>query len=126
MDKLRKNTEGFALVEMLVVIAIIALLATIAIPQFINYRKRGFEAQVKEDLRNAADAQESYFAGEQAYISGALSSGTPPGYNRSNPITMTAQAATNAFTLTASHSSCSGVTWAYSSTSGTITGGPCP
>jgi type IV pilus assembly protein PilA len=126
MDRHGKRAEGFSLVEVLVVMAILGLLAAIAIPQFVTYRKRGFEAQVKEDLINAAVAQESYFADNLAYKSGALTSGTPPGYNRSAPITMSAQAATNAFTLTANHSSCSGVTWAYSSTSGTITGGPCP
>ena len=126
MDASTKRTAGFSLVEVLAVVAVLGLLAAIAIPQFITYRKRGFESQVKEDLRNAAAAQESYFADQQAYISGALTSGTPPGYNRSAPITITAAAAGVAFTLTAAHVNCGSVSWSYSYTNGTISGGPCP
>lgn len=106
--------------------AIIGLLAAFAIPQFITYRKKAFDVQVKEDVRNAAAAQESYFADALSYKNGALTSGTPPGYNRSAAVTMTAEAAGNAFTLTATHSSCPGVSWSYSSLNGKISGGPCP
>jgi len=54
VDKLRlRNESGFTLIELLVVVAIIGILAAIAIPQFSAYRKRGYEAQVKSDLRNA-------------------------------------------------------------------------
>lgn len=125
-DKAGNRTAGFSLVEMLIVMAIISVLIAIAIPQFFNYRKSGFEAQVKEDLRNAATAQEAYFADNRAYKSGALTSGTPPGYNRSAPITMTALVAGSTFTLTATHASCLGVSWSYSSVNGVITGSSCP
>jgi prepilin-type N-terminal cleavage/methylation domain-containing protein len=63
MDRLRLRSEsGFTLIELLVVVAIIGILAAIAIPQFAAYRRRGYEAQVKSDLRNAATAMEAYFA----------------------------------------------------------------
>lgn len=119
-----REENGFTMIETLVVVAIIALLATIAIPQFVSYRKRIFEGQVKEDLRNGAAAQESYYADNRAYKTGALTSGTPPGYNRSVPITIESESAGYAFTLTASHASCIGVSWLYASTNGVITGGP--
>ena len=70
MKKFRLEGEsGFTLIELLVVVAIIGILAAIAIPQFAAYRKRGHEAQVKSDLRNAAVAQEAYFAANSAYKS---------------------------------------------------------
>jgi len=62
-----RNSKGFTLIELLVVVAIIGILAAIAIPQFAAYRQRGFDAQANSDLRNAATAEEAYFATNAAY-----------------------------------------------------------
>src|SRR5262249_56240413 len=104
MDRLRlRNEAGFTLIELLVVVAIIGILAAIAIPQFSAYRKRGYEAQVKSDLRNAATAQEAYFTQAFTYKSGALSSGTPIGFNKSTDVTLGATVSCTAFSITATH-----------------------
>jgi type IV pilus assembly protein PilA len=55
-----ENEGGFTLIELLVVIIIIGILAAIAIPVFLSQRKKGYDAGIKSDLRNAATAEESY------------------------------------------------------------------
>lgn len=66
--QLREDREGgFTLIELLVVILIIAILAAIAIPVFLNQRKKGWIAQMESALKNGTTAQESYLVGNNIY-----------------------------------------------------------
>ncbi|HWC33200.1 MAG TPA: prepilin-type N-terminal cleavage/methylation domain-containing protein [Mycobacteriales bacterium] len=73
LARLRKmqeeNEGGFTLIELLVVIIIIGILAAIAIPVFLNQRKKGYDSAAKSDLRNFATAEESYLTDYDAYSS---------------------------------------------------------
>lgn len=57
-----RKESGFTLIELLVVILIIAILAAIAIPVFLNQRKKGWAAQQESAVKNMATAQESFLA----------------------------------------------------------------
>lgn len=60
LNKLRKNRGGFTLVEIMIVVAIIALLAAIAVPNFLRARKRAQASRVLEDLRLLDSALDQY------------------------------------------------------------------
>jgi type IV pilus assembly protein PilA len=62
-----RNDTGFTLLELLVVVSIIGILASIAIPQYASYRARGFDTIVESQVRHIATGQEAYFAGNSTY-----------------------------------------------------------
>ncbi len=80
MMKLRK--KGFTLVEIMIVVAIIALLAAIAIPNLLRARHNANEAAGIAALRTISTAEDSYRAAQTppAYSAdlGDLSDSSPP------------------------------------------------
>ena len=64
MGKTRKDA-GFTLVELMIVMAIIGVLATLAIPSFVGALKQAREAVLKEDLHVLRTAIDSYTADKQ-------------------------------------------------------------
>ena len=60
LRKLNKKHTGFTLVEIMIVVAIIALLAAIAVPGFLRARKRSQAAKMLNDLRMIDAAVDQY------------------------------------------------------------------
>ena len=60
LRKLNKNRGGFTLVEIMIVVGIIALLAAIAVPNFLRARKRAQGTRCLEDLRIIDSAVDQY------------------------------------------------------------------
>jgi len=103
--EIREGRRGFTLLELIIVIAVIGILATIAIPQFVDYRQRSLNEVARADLRNAAIAQEAYYLDMNAYT-GRISNLTSRGYTALDGVTMTIIAHSNSgYTMTAVHTS---------------------
>ena len=67
IGQLKKDNQGFTLVELMIVVAIIGILAAIAIPQFAAYRTRGFNSSGLSDVRNLNTSEAAYFSDWQVF-----------------------------------------------------------
>jgi len=92
MDWLRRKRaqKGFTLIELMIVVGIIAIIAAIAVPQFTEYRKRGYRAELNSDLKNAFTASQAYFTDYPAATVDALAKISGYGYRNSSNITFSA------------------------------------
>jgi type IV pilus assembly protein PilA len=122
MEMSMKIEKGFTLIELLVVIAIIGILAAIAIPQFAEYRARGFDARAKSDLRNVATAEEAYFVDNEVYkdCDESTCPGLLPGIGSqlSQGVTLAMTATATGFTGTSNHSKGTGAQFDWDSSAG--------
>ncbi|MFM1921256.1 MAG: hypothetical protein RLZZ303_2890 [Candidatus Hydrogenedentota bacterium] len=64
-----REKQGFTLIEMMVVVAILAIIAAIAIPNLMRSRVQANEASAIEDLSVICQAQISYNAGHMTFSS---------------------------------------------------------
>jgi len=67
MHVLGSSERGFTLMELLYIVLIIGILASISIATYRGFKQTTFETTVRHDVRNAALACESYYAEYQSY-----------------------------------------------------------
>ena len=77
-----KKKDGFTLIELMIVVAIIGILAAIAIPNFLKFQLRSKASEGKINLAAIRTAQESYFAEVGSYSSWSSVPGSLPGQNK--------------------------------------------
>jgi prepilin-type N-terminal cleavage/methylation domain-containing protein len=81
------RTSAFTLIELLIVVAIIAILAAIAVPNFLEAQVRAKISRVKSDMRTVATAIESYHVDNSAYPDAYRASDTSYFNNRLMQVT---------------------------------------
>jgi type IV pilus assembly protein PilA len=62
-------SDGFTLIELMIVIVIIGILASMAVAAWRNQKEEAIVAGMKSDLRNLAAAQESFYVDNSTYTS---------------------------------------------------------
>ena len=79
-----RRDEGFSLIELLIVVAIIGIIAAIAVPQLMNAMDRGRQRRSMADMRNIATANGTYRVDTAAYT--ATLAGLQPAYMQVAPV----------------------------------------
>ena len=119
---------GFTLIELLVVILIIAILAAIAIPVFLNQREKGWVSQMESALKNAATAQESYATGDgDGSYTADLTLLEGEGFRYADTVTPvpTVNADASEYCVSVTHDNLTGTTYGISTQSTTPEEGTC-
>jgi prepilin-type N-terminal cleavage/methylation domain-containing protein len=96
---MRRKAKGFTLIELMIVIAIIAILAAILVPNFLRARAQGQLTACKSNLKNIGTAMEMYSTDNQGRYPSGLSIITPS-YLKTIPTCASAGLATYSYTFT--------------------------
>jgi len=74
---MKKPMQGFTLIELMIVVAIVALLARIALPSYQEYVRRSARAEARAAVMNMAQLQERNYSDRGVYVTVDASSTAP-------------------------------------------------
>jgi type IV pilus assembly protein PilA len=76
--RMLKTEKGFSLIELMIVVAIIGILATVAVPNFSRFQAKARASESKAQLAALFTAEQAFQAEWNAYISDVIAAGYKP------------------------------------------------
>ncbi len=102
MRTLMRRRTGFTIIELLIVVLIIGILASVAIAKFGESKRRAYLTAMKSDLRGLATVAESRYTSDNSYENVVAPQG-------SDGVTLTFTGTTSGWSATATHVGVAGV-----------------
>lgn len=81
---LNKQSKGFTLIELMIVVAIIGILAAIAIPQFLSYTMKAKTSEAKTNIGSIRTNEVAYKASNNVYYKCSQNPSSVPGETKSS------------------------------------------
>ena len=78
MTSTRRAQQGFSLIELMIVVAIIGVLAAIAVPNFVRFQLRSKTSEAKMNIAAIRTAEDAYFATNGTYLAAFLTPAIAP------------------------------------------------
>lgn len=100
---MKRRQIGFSLIELMIAIVIVGILASIALPSYRDYVRRGWRAETQAHMMDIAGRQGQFLIDNRAYAStvSALGLTTPSSITGKYTIAIVADDSPPAFTVTA-------------------------
>ena len=108
-----RQKRGFTLIELMIVLGIIAILASIAIPSYNEYVRRSQLTEATNNLAAFRVKMEQYYQDNRTYLNGAACGATTPSATEAKYFTYSCAGTASTYTMTATGSSPSTTGFTY-------------
>lgn len=97
--------KGFSLIELMIGMAIVGVLAAVAVPNYVSYRKRAYNTNARQDAKNSFSATQAYFNDHPEASLSTVSTLYSYGFRQASDVTVLISGSQSALEITTYHAS---------------------